>query len=110
MNKTRLIKHKGQTMTLKDWAKELNIAVGSLRNRLTIMSVPEALTPRKLKRYSYHGRVMSMEAIANEAGCKTATLRAEIAGMEGKPTDIIPLDTAIESLRKRGLADQGTSP
>lgn len=73
--------HKGRTMTLTQWAREIGMSVSGLSYRLTVCSTDEALTHKKNEknvRHNLNGESLTVNEWAVRAGLKVKTLRQRL--------------------------------
>jgi hypothetical protein len=98
----RLLTHEGRTQDVAGWARELGLAVGTLRKRLAVWPVGEALgrPPFRSRRYVFQNRAQSLREWAEEVGMPLGRLA-------GRLRRGWSLERALTAGRMRGKKEEG---
>ena len=85
MQNPMMIEYNGETHTIKEWGKKLNMSYGSIHKRLQVgWSIPDALTkPNHTKLYTVNGKTHTLTEWANISGIPKATIVSRLkTGMD----------------------------
>lgn len=96
-SKTKRYTHSGKSLTLCQWARELNTTTSTLYRRIEAgWSHDELFSPmRTARRYRYNGRSLTVRQLAHIAGVDTGVMRNRLRRRN--------VEEAIGKIKSRGL-------